>query len=316
SRGNMSGGRRRRDRSGDQARQFAAARSSGVDVLEEVEQEGAVLKFRVGDVQTRLVGEATVVAKDVAVDLARSPALAVGPAELALDPLDGVQQGSRLERGLDLEHLVQKLRLVTNADRLGLGHPRATHHGDAHHRQCLARRLEISGAVAEVAAEGQPHAGHVCTMASAIRATRTIDLTSCTRTMSAPPAMLSAIAAAVPSSRSPTGRASVLPMNDLRDGPISRGKPSRRRSGRRLMISRFSSRVFPNPMPGSTMMRSSGIPAARPNSALSRRAVAISPIRSRDRKSNTSELQSLAYLVCRLLLEKKNHTILLIYVTR
>jgi hypothetical protein len=98
------------------------ARSSGSDVIQKFEQEGAVLKFGVGDVQARLVDRATVVPKNVDVDLARPPPLMRGPAELPLDPFEGVQQWSWLERGLDFEDLVQKKWLVTNADRLCLRH--------------------------------------------------------------------------------------------------------------------------------------------------------------------------------------------------
>src|ERR1700730_890672 len=260
--------------------QPAVAHSSGVDILEEVKQERAVLKFGVGDVQARLVDDATVVAKNVDIDLARAPALACGAAKLMLDPFESVQQASRLERGFDLEDLVQEMRLLTNADRLRVGDPRGAHHRDGRSGQSISCGLEVPGAVAEIAAKGEPHPGHAWRMASAILATRTIALTSWTRTMSAPPAILSATAVAVPSSRSPAGRSSVLPMNDLREGPINSGNPSWRNSDRRRMISRFSSRVFPKPMPGSTRMRSSVTPAARANSTLSRRLSEISPIRS------------------------------------
>jgi hypothetical protein len=75
-----------------------------------------------GDVKAGLVDDASVVAKDVDVDLARAPALAGGAAELALDPFQGVQQRPRLERGLDLEDLVQELGLLSNTDRLRLIH--------------------------------------------------------------------------------------------------------------------------------------------------------------------------------------------------
>ena len=60
-----------------------------------------------------------------------SPALARGAAELVLDLFEGVQQGSRLERCLHFEDLVQELRLVTNTDRLRLVHPRRSNHQDA-----------------------------------------------------------------------------------------------------------------------------------------------------------------------------------------
>src|SRR6202011_921344 len=159
----------RRAHSDAPARRRVTVRSSGLEVLEELEQEGAVLKFGVGDVQANFVDGAAVVGQDVDVDLSRAPTLAGGAAKLLLEVLDRVQQRARLERGLDLEHLVQEARLAWAG-------------------------------------------GPACRMASAIRATRTIALTSWTRTISAPPAMLSATAAAVPSRRSPAGRADALPM--------------------------------------------------------------------------------------------------------
>ena len=70
-------------------------------------------------------------------------------------------------------------------------------------------------------------------MASVMRATRTMARTSCTRTRSAPPAIESATAAAVPSSRSSTVVFSVLPIKDLREGPIRMGRPSTRNSDNR-----------------------------------------------------------------------------------
>ena len=49
-------------------------------------------------------------------------------------------------------------------------------------------------------------------------------------------------------------------MNDLREGPIRTGKPSARISSRRLISSRLCSTFLPKPMPGSRMIRSSGMP--------------------------------------------------------
>ena len=54
---------------------------------------------------------------------------------------------------------------------------------------------------------------------------------------SAPPAIASAQAASVPSSRSSGGRSSVLPMKDLREGPTTIGRPSDLSSASRLRIS-------------------------------------------------------------------------------
>src|SRR5438105_13893963 len=69
------------------------------------------------------------------------------------------------------------------------------------------------------------------TTASAMRATRAISLTSCTRTMSAPLAIAIATVAAVPSRRSSTGRPpSTLPIVDLREVPVRIGRPRTRSS--------------------------------------------------------------------------------------
>src|SRR5256714_8147073 len=148
------------------------------------------------DVQPRLIDGATLVAKDVDIDLSRTPTHTGGPAELLLDGLDGLEEGSRLERGLHLEHLVQEGWLVSNANRLGLGDAGGAHQRDASDRHGLDRGAQVAGTVTEIAPQREPHSRHACRMASAIRATRTIGLTSWTRTMSAPPATLSATAAA------------------------------------------------------------------------------------------------------------------------
>jgi hypothetical protein len=105
-----------------------------------------------GNVQARLIDDATVIAKDVDVDFTWAPAFARGAAELALDPLEDVQQGPRFERGLHFEDLVQKLRLVTNADWLRLVHPRGADKGNARVRQCGPSCPEVSVTVTEVAA--------------------------------------------------------------------------------------------------------------------------------------------------------------------
>src|SRR6202011_1191210 len=112
----------RRAHSDAPARRRVTVRSSGLEVLEELEQEGAVLKFGVGDVQANFVDGAAVVGQDVDVDLSRAPTLVGGAAKLLLEVLDRIQQRPRLERGLDLEHLVQEAGLITDANRLRLGH--------------------------------------------------------------------------------------------------------------------------------------------------------------------------------------------------
>src|SRR6202022_292312 len=131
------------------ARRRVTVRSSGLQVLEELEQEGAVLKFGVGDVQADFVDGAAVVGQDVDVDLPRAPTLAGGAAKLLLEVFYRIQQRARLERGLDLEHLVQEAGLVTDANRIRLGHARALHHRNPRLGQRGARRRQVSGAVAE-----------------------------------------------------------------------------------------------------------------------------------------------------------------------
>ena len=80
---------------------------------------------------------------------------------------------------------------------------------------------------------------------------------------------LTATVAPVPTTRSPGGgaspplsRASMRPINALRDVPTIIAHPSVSSSRRRLSSSRLWSSVLPKPIPGSTQMRSLGIPAA------------------------------------------------------
>ena len=56
-----------------------------------------------GDVQARLVDDATVIAKDVNVYFTWAPTLPPGAAEPTLDALERVEQRSRFERGIDFE---------------------------------------------------------------------------------------------------------------------------------------------------------------------------------------------------------------------
>ena len=65
-----------------------------------------------------------------------------------------------------------------------------------------------------------------------------------------------AIVAAI---RSSTGLAVILPRNDLREVPIATGRPSATSSSRRRSSSRLCSVVLPNPIPGSSTIRSSAI---------------------------------------------------------
>src|SRR5207302_3705059 len=125
--------------------------------------------------------------------------------------------------------------------------------------------------------DGTPPAagGHPRTIASVIRATRTMAPTSCTRTKSAPCAIATATVAAVPSSRSSTGRFNTLPMLPLREVPTKTGRPSAVSSRRRRRTSIFCGTVSPNPYPGSMMIRASGIPAATAAAIRSRRNAAV-----------------------------------------
>jgi len=105
-------------------------------------------------------------------------------------------------------------------------------------------------------------------MASVILAMRTIYCTSCTRMMSAPRVIPTETVAAVPSTRWSGGRSNVKPMKDLRDVPNKTGYPNARISSKRRMSSRLWLTVFPNPIPGSRMMRSDSIPACSDPSLL------------------------------------------------
>src|SRR2546423_7233804 len=60
--------------------------------------------------------------------------------------------------------------------------------------------------------------------------------------------------------------------------------------------------------PYTTLFRSGCARCGSSRSCAPRHRWAAGSVRSRDRKSTRSELQSLAYLVCRLLLEKKKKT--------
>src|SRR5207302_483454 len=120
-----------------------------------------------------------------------------------------------------------------------------------------------------------PAGGHPRTIASVILATRTMAPTSCTRTKSAPLAIATATVAAVPSSRSSTGRFNTLPMLPLREVPTKTGRPSAVSSRRRRRTSMFCGTVSPNPYPGSMMIRASGIPAATAAAIRSRRYAAV-----------------------------------------
>ena len=69
------------------------------------------------------------------------------------------------------------------------------------------------------------------------------------------------LVAKVPSTRWSTGRSSASPIMDLRDVPRRTGNPRFWKSSRWFIASRFISNVFPKPIPGSSMIFSSLMPA-------------------------------------------------------
>src|SRR5205823_12624657 len=95
----------------------------------------------------------------------------------------------------------------------------------------------------------------------------------------------------------PPPRPTLFPYTTLFRSPPApfRGGPRRRRAhlGRVLRCVRPATRLERNAFTAVVLLRDAAGPALR-------------PLRSEE---HTSELQSLAYLVCRLLLEKKNKTI-------
>ena len=80
--------------------------------------------------------------------------------------------------------------------------------------------------------------------------------------MSAPAATASTFEAIVPPSRSSTSRPVSVPRKLLREVPTTIGRPSSRSSPSRRSSSRLCSTVLPKPIPGSTQIRSSSIPAS------------------------------------------------------
>src|SRR5579859_1357761 len=217
--------------------------------------------------------------QDVDVDSPRTPAPRAHPPAIALDSLRRAQQPARGAFPLDLEHLVQESWLVVHAPRLGLDHRALAQDASALLAQAPARGAEVAIAAPEIGSESEVGDRHLA-MRSATAATRVIARTSCTRTTSTPRRIAAATVAAVPSTRSVTGRSSSLPMNDLRDVPIRMGWPSSASSGRRRITSQLWSAVLPNPMPGSTSTRSRATPAAMALSVAARRTRLISSMRS------------------------------------
>ncbi len=68
--------------------------------------------------------------------------------------------------------------------------------------------------------------------------------------------------------------------NDFLDTPTIIGSSSRANSPRRAKISEFCSRRFPNPIPGSTMIRIRSTPARRARFTEASRSFTIDPITS------------------------------------
>src|SRR5919108_1576909 len=197
------------------------------------------------DLEARFIDDAILIGQDVDVDLARAPARSRAAPEAALDRLQHIEEGIRVEVGLHLEHLVEEAGLVDDPDRVGLLDRRGAQDPDAAALERLPGPAQVPSPITQVAAQCQPCPAHGepvwagRTMASAMRATRTMARTSWTRTRSTPAAIANATAAAVPSSLSSTGRSRVLPMKDLRDGPTRRGRPRLTSSPIRRTNSRF-----------------------------------------------------------------------------
>ena len=57
----------------------------------------------------------------------------------------------------------------------------------------------------------------------------------------------------------------IRPRNDLREAPMTTGRPSATSSSSRRTSSRLCSSVLPKPIPGSSRIRSSAIPSATAN---------------------------------------------------
>src|SRR5579864_6054109 len=143
------------------------------------------------DLQVRGVDGEMPVEEDVDVQFARTPPLrvrlAAGP---GLDRLALLQQLARRQVGVDLDDLVEELWLLHPSHRFGLLHRRLRHHLNAFGAEPRPGEREVGGTVTEVGAEAEvgPHAATSGsfqpprTMASVIRATRTIASTSWTRT--------------------------------------------------------------------------------------------------------------------------------------
>src|SRR5260370_31684071 len=224
--------------------------------------------------------------EDVDVDDARTPAARPGAPTFSLHVLGSVQQLARCAGPFAFDDLVQETRLVRDTPWLGLDDVALAQNADASLAQAPPCSAQVACARAEIRAEPQIDDGQrfdQCPgrrIRSATRTARVIVSTSCTRTMSAPRRTAATTVAAVPSSRSVTGRSCSLPMKDFPDVPIRMGCPSSFSSSSLRMTSQFWSAVLPKPMPGSTITFSFGTPALTARAAAAARNRLISCIRS------------------------------------
>src|SRR5260221_5764447 len=214
-----------------------------------------------GDRQAFLADGQVVEKQDVDVDLPGTPAIGLLPPDGRLDRLGRDQQLTRDPWPLNLQHLVQEARLTEHPERLRLVNRALSQDPGAARGELGPRPFQVAAAVAQVGSQRQVAHGH--RSASATRATRAIARTSWTRTTSAPRRIATTTEAAVPSTRSSTGRSRIRPRKDLREVPTSSGRSSDSSSARRRRTTRFCSAVFPKPIPGSTRTRSPRQPPPR-----------------------------------------------------
>src|SRR3954452_20896803 len=173
------------------------------------------------------------------------------------------------DRRVGLPHVEAEVEHQPLADlALGLGHPVAREQlqaGDLDGDDGLAAIalvivvivVEAGFEVVVVGVVG--HRGR--TVAAATVSASTLGATSWTRKTVAPRSRARTLVATVPATRSAaTSRPVSLPRNDLRDVPITSGRPSAASSSRRRSSSRLCSSVLPKPMPGSSSTRSSATP--------------------------------------------------------
>src|SRR5579875_222209 len=244
--------------------------------LEAARVEARVRKIERGPSENDVSGK-----QEIDIERARPPNLRGATAHLPFDLLRQAQQAERRQVGLDGAGAVEKRRLVEHAGRGRLVERRDGGEGDEG-RQAAQSGTQVEQAVAQVAAQRQvdrravAHArasdGGPRSTAWARRAAAAISRTSCTRTMSAPPAIASAVKTAFASRRcggsAPRTRAITL----LRERATSIGKPRSRSSPSRLSRTRFSCQTLPKPKPGSMMMRSAATPATRARQRLRTRS--------------------------------------------